>query len=294
MRSQAQFAAAALLALGTLCGCGMPPPFRVMTFNIRYGTADDGEDSWPQRRAHVLTTIRDYEPDILGLQEVLAGQADELTAALPAYGFVGVGRDDGERAGEFAPLMYRRSEFQLVRAGYFWLSERPDRPGVAGWDAACPRIVTWARLRCRRAPANEVHVINTHFDHRGERARAESAKLLRKLSDSMAGTPVIVLGDFNCGPDSEPYRVLARESGNLAELLDAWVLLNLPETGTGTYHGFRGRRDGARIDWILHNRRFRPRASEIVHRQFDGRYPSDHFPVTATLELLPATKWKSF
>jgi endonuclease/exonuclease/phosphatase family metal-dependent hydrolase len=275
-------------------GCGMPPPFRVMTFNIRYGTADDGANSWPHRREHVLTTIRDYDPDILGLQEVLASQADELRAAFPKYGFVGVGRDDGERAGEFAPVMFRRSEFQLVRAGYFWLSERPERPGVLGWDAACPRLVTWVRLRCVRSPANEIQVINTHFDHRGERARLESARLIRKLVDSLAGTPIILMGDFNCGPGSDPYRALTAETGNLAELLDARVLLNQPETDTGTYHAFRGGRAGERIDWILHNRRFRPQAADIDQRQFDGRYPSDHFPVTATLELRAATKWRAF
>ncbi len=267
---------------------------RVMTFNIRYAAAVDGEDSWRQRRALLFQTVRDARPDLIGFQEALAEQVDELAAELSDFGFVGVGRDDGLRAGEFSPVFYRRSEFSLVRAGYFWLSTRPDQPGSVGWDAACPRIVTWARLRCNRAPVNELLLINTHLDHRGERARLEAARLIRKLAEAQGGAAVIVTGDFNCPPGSEPHQTLTGEKGNLAELIDAWQWLRLPETNAGTYHAFRGRRDGARIDWILHSRRFRPRSAEILHIEDAGRYPSDHFPVIADLELLPATKWRAF
>lgn len=142
-----------LLLLGTLlscAGCTMPVPVRLMSFNIRYGTAPDGENAWPARRQFVFETIQANAPDIIGLQEVLAFQARELCDALPDYRFVGIGRDDGADQGEFVPIMYRREIFELVDCGYLWLSERTNRPGVKGWDAACPRMLTWVRLGFKR------------------------------------------------------------------------------------------------------------------------------------------------
>jgi endonuclease/exonuclease/phosphatase family metal-dependent hydrolase len=281
-----------LLSLGTLLsclGCTMPAPFDVMSFNIRYGTAQDGEDAWPARRMLVFETIRANTPDVIGLQEVLAFQARELCEALPEYGFVGVGRDDGADQGEFVPIMYRRKVFELVDCGYLWLSEQTDRPGVKGWDAACPRMLTWARLGFKRSPLNSIYVVNTHFDHVGKRSRLESAGIVRQLTDTLGGKPVIVMGDFNCGPGSPPYEVLTGDRGNLAELHDTYVALNHSEIDAGTFNAFQGRRSGPRIDWILCNRRLRPLQSEIDRRQFGERFPSDHFPVTATLRLLPAT-----
>jgi len=281
-----------LLLLGTLlscAGCTMPAPVRLMSFNIRYGTARDGENAWPARRLLVFETIRGNDPDIIGLQEVLAFQARELCEALPEYGFVGVGRDDGADQGESVPIMYRRKILELVDYGYLWLSEETNRPGLKGWDAACPRMLTWARLGCKRSPLNSIYVINTHFDHVGKRSRLESARIVRQLTDTLGGKPVILMGDFNCGPRSPPYNVLTEDRGNLAELHDAHVALGHAEIDAGTFNAFRGERTGRRIDWILFNRRFRALESDIDRRDFGGRYPSDHFPVTATLRLLPAT-----
>ena len=270
-------------------GCTMPAPVRVMSFNIRYGTAGDGENAWPARRQFVFETIRANDPDVIGLQEVLEFQARELRQALPDYEFVGVGRDDGVEQGEFVPIMYRKKLLKLVDCGFVWLSERPDRPGVKGWDAACPRMFTWVRLGFTRSPLNSIYVINTHFDHAGERARLESARVVRRMTDALGGKPVIVMGDFNCGPGSPPYKVLTADRGNLAELHDTHVALGLAETDTGTFNAFRGRRTGPRIDCILFNRRLEELQSTIDRRCFNGRYPSDHFPVTATLRLRPVT-----
>jgi endonuclease/exonuclease/phosphatase family metal-dependent hydrolase len=281
-----------LLLLGTLlscAGCTMPAPVRLMSFNIRYGTAQDGEHAWPARRLLVFETIRANAPDIIGLQEVLAFQARELCEALPEYGFVGVGRDDGADQGEFVPIMYRRKIFELVDYGYLWLSEQTDRPGLKGWDAACPRMLTWVRLGFKRSPLNSVYVINTHFDHVGKRSRLESARIVRQLTDTLGGKPVILMGDFNCGPRSPPYHVLTEDRGNLAELHDTYAALGHSETDAGTFNAFHGERTGRRIDWILCNRRLQPLQSDIDRRDFGGRFPSDHFPVTATLRLLPAT-----
>lgn len=278
-----------LAALGACVGCTMPAPVRVVSFNIRFGTAEDGENRWALRRDLVFETLRANDPDIIGMQEVLAFQATELYEALPEYGFVGVGRDDGADGGEFAPIMYRKKLFNLVASGQVWLSEQPQRPGSIGWDAACPRMLTWARLAFKRNPLNVIHVINTHFDHVGPRARLESAKIVRGLTDALGGKPVIVLGDFNCAPGSPPYEELTADRGNLAELHDSYAVLSLSERGAGTFNAFRGDRYGARIDWILCNRRFRPISAEIDRREFHGHYPSDHYPFRATLRLLPAT-----
>lgn len=281
-----------LLALGaalSCAGCSMPAPFRVMSFNIRYGSADDGENHWKHRRELLFQTIQASDPDLLCLQEVLAFQARELCNALPDYDFVGVGRDDGVAEGEFVPIMYRKRLFDLADCGYVWLNEGMDRPGVRSWDAACPRMLTWVRLRFKSNPLNAIYVINTHFDHVGRRARLESAKIVRRLTDTLAAKPVIVAGDFNCGPGSPPYQVLTGDRGNLAELNDAYAALGYHEAGAGTFNAFRGDRSGRRIDWILSNRRFEVLETEIDRREFGGRYPSDHFPVTATLRLRPAT-----
>lgn len=281
-------AATAGLLVG-LVGCALPDPIRVLSFNIRYGTAPDGPNAWPNRRELVFQVIRDSIPDLVGLQEVLAFQADELVAALPEYQLIGVGRDDGERGGEMVPVLFRKQRFTLVNAGHFWLSDTPENPGSVGWDAALPRLATWAHLRFRSNPLNEVRFLNTHFDHRGVRARAEAARLIRSATDSLGGTPVIVTGDFNCAPGDEPHRVLTGDRGNAAELRDSFVERGYSERGSGTFCEFRCETSGPRIDWILCNRRFDVVESEVVRFNVGGRYPSDHFPVLATLRLLPAT-----
>lgn len=272
-------------------GCALPEPVRVMSFNIRYGTADDGVNRWSARRPLVIELIREYEPDILGLQEVEHFQAVQICDALPEYEFVGAGRDDGDRRGEFAPILYRRAIFQGVRGGHFWLSQSPGVPGSVGWDAALPRIATWVRLRFNSQPMAKIHVINTHLDHRGERARVESARLLRNTAESLGGTPLIVMGDFNCEPGSPPYQILTEARGNLSELRDAYAAVGDAAAG-GTYHAFTGRSMRGRIDWILHSRRFEPLHTGILQTPArDGVYPSDHYPVTATLRLAPVTRW---
>ncbi|MEW6198152.1 MAG: endonuclease/exonuclease/phosphatase family protein [Planctomycetota bacterium] len=268
--------------VGLLTGCAAPAPFRVMSFNIRTADADDGVNAWPPRREVVVATIQAHAPDILGLQEVLASQGDELRAALPDYGFVGVGRDDGQQAGEFVPILYRRQRLTLLEAGHFWLSDQPTQPGSVGWDAALPRMATWARLRCNDAPWHEIHVVNTHLDHRGAQARLESARLLRRLVESLGGLPILLLGDFNCPPGSAPYRVLTAGRGDLAELSDAHAAAG----NVGTYHAFTGQPGVGRIDWILVNRRLRTLTADVDRAQRDGRYPSDHFPVVAEISFV--------
>lgn len=279
------------LLAATVAGCTLPGPVTVMSFNIRYGTAPDGDDAWPLRRENVFDVIRTAAPDVAGLQEVLAFQADELLEALPEYDLVGVGRDDGARGGEMAPILFHRKRFALADSGHFWLSDTPEEIGSRGWDADLPRIATWVLLKFRSNPLNEVYVVNTHFDHRGEQARLESARLIRRLTDSLSGRPILVIGDFNCAPGSAPHAVLTEDTGNNAHLRDTYVVLGYEERGAGTYHAFRGDVSGPRIDWILCNRRFDVLESRILRTAYDGRYPSDHFPVTAVVQILPVTAW---
>ena len=151
---------------------------RLMTFNIRYDTATDGRNAWPNRREAVAGLIRFHRPDILGLQEVQAHQQDWLLSSLPGFLAIGVGRDDGKSGGEFSPLFIKRERFELHDSGTFWLSTTPGEPSKS-WDAAFPRIATWARLT-DRVSGNDYLAVNTHWDHRGEEARIQSANLVRR------------------------------------------------------------------------------------------------------------------
>lgn len=262
-----------------------PTDLRVMSFNIRYGSARDGEDHWEKRRELLFSTIEAFKPDLLGTQEVEAFQADELRKRLAGHGFVGAGRDDGKEKGEMAPIYFRSDRFEKLDAGHFWLSETPETPGSKGWDTSLPRVASWVKLR-DKASKREFTFLNTHFDHRGKVARLESAKLVRKRLAALPGNPpAVVTGDFNTGEGSEPYQALV--GGDGPKLIDSYRSVH-PERkkDEGTFGGFQGTRTGARIDWILHTDHFAATAAAIDHTNKAGRYPSDHYPVTAVL------RWK--
>ncbi len=279
---------AALCLFGTL-GCSLPGEIRVMSYNIRYDNPDDGVNAWSQRRLAVVERIAAFQPDVIGLQEVLHHQLEELSGDLPDYQWVGVGRDDGRAGGEFVPILYDKRQFRLERAGHYWLSEQPGKPGSIGWDAALPRLITWARLVYKRNPLVKITVLNTHFDHVGETARLKSAEEVRLYAESLGGQRVIVLGDFNATPDSRVHEILTEDRGNLAELRDTWFWKH-GKRSRGTFNGFEARLDGPRIDWILCNRRFEVEAADVDQTLHDGRPPSDHFPVTAILKLVATSE----
>ncbi len=253
---------------------------RVMSFNIRYGTANDGADAWPRRRQLVVQTIRQFDPDLLGTQETLPFQATYLTQELSGYQYLGWSRDESAQ-GEQCGLLVRSARFEVLESGQFWLSERPDEKFSRSWDAALPRVATWARLRERSDQAKPFVFINTHFDHRGEEARRQSALVLRERLLKIAGEqPVILTGDFNCGETSPPYTTLLEGGG----LRDTWLQPATNRTAeSGTFHGFSGKAGAERIDWILVSPAWGVRSATIDRTNADGRYPSDHFPVTAVL-----------
>jgi endonuclease/exonuclease/phosphatase family metal-dependent hydrolase len=259
---------------------------RVMSFNVRNTSAPDGPNHWVHRKELWASTVRIFDPDLLGLQEVLADQYDEITGGMfPAYSSAGVARGDAVRQDEWALILYRTARFEQLAAGDFWLSQTPNVVGSRSWDAGYVRICTWVKLHDRLNGRELVHA-NTHFDNEGAVARLESATLLRQTLPTIAeGATIVLTGDFNCGEASEPYKVLVHPSQPDGLLLrDAYRELHPASTGRdGSYHDF-GATEGERIDWILHSPGVSPTAAEIVrYRAPDGRFPSDHYPVTAIL-----------
>ena len=260
---------------------------RVMSFNIRYGWADDGENSWEFRHDLVSRTIKDFGPDLLGTQEALLFQVEFLRETLPGYGFVGVGRDDGAESGEMCAIFYREDLFEMVDSGHFWLSKQPEQVASRNWDASLTRMASWVKLRHRGPEAATFIFANTHFDHIGPISRLESARVIQsQLARIAGGLPVILTGDFNAPADPQaegPYQVLTGEHG----WVDSYRALSPAGGEEGTFNSFRGETTGPRIDWILTTSPLEILAADIVRTGQDGRFPSDHFPVTAIVSFNP-------
>ena len=257
-----------------------PDGLHVMSFNIRYNNPDDGVHAWPNRKDRVASMIRFHEADVVGLQEALIGQIRDLEARLPGYAWVGLGRDDGEEGGEFSPIFYRTGRLELLGHDTFWLSTTPEVPGSQSWDAALPRIVTWARFRDRQTGAAFYH-FNTHFDHRGETARLESARLITQQVGTIAdGVPTVVTGDFNATPDAPPYTHLAEA------LTDAYTTADAPHGPPGTYSSFEvGAEQNRRIDYVFSANGVDVQRFGTLTDQWHGHYPSDHLPVLADVQF---------
>lgn len=182
------------------------------TFNVRYDNLEDKGNNWKFRKERVCQFIRERQIDVVGMQEVLHNQFLDLRQGLPEYDGIGVGRDDGRTAGEYAPLFYRKDKLEVLDSGTFWLSENPDMPGLPGWDAACTRIATWAKFR-EKATGRIFMGVNTHFDHIGEEARRQSALLIiSKIQEIVGDNPAVVTGDFNVTDDSEAYLTITTDS----------------------------------------------------------------------------------
>jgi len=260
---------------------------RVMTFNIRLNTPVDGPNAWPYRKEIAASMIRFHKADMAGLQEALKNQVDDLETLLPEYDWFGVGRDDGKEAGEFMAVFYRKDRLEVIEDSTFWLSESPAVPTM-GWDAMCYRVVTWGKFKDLRT-RQTFYLFNTHFDHIGETARQESAKLLLESIDRIAGTsPVIVTGDFNATQDSEPYRIVTEglTENTTIKLIDTKSVSIYPHhgpNGTITWFESANLEDNSTIDYIF----IKNDVSVLLHGtlsdSFDGRFPTDHMPVLAEI-----------
>lgn len=250
------------------------------TYNLRLNLASDGPNAWPQRRDAVRALIRYHEIDLLGTQEGLIDQVQDL-AAMPGFARVGVGRDDGRQAGEHAAIFFRTARFALLGQGDFWLSPTPEVPGK-GWDArCCNRLASWARLRDQDS-GRVFYAFSVHFDHEGVVARRESAQLMLRQMRAIAGdAPVLLLGDLNATPESEPVRLL------LGGLRDAYRISEAPPYGpVGTFNDFK--LDAPlldRIDYILLGPGWRVLRYAALTDSHQARFPSDHLPVVARLRL---------
>jgi len=251
---------------------------RVMSFNIRYGTAPDGENAWPLRRELVSSTIRSASPLIVGLQEALNFQIEELLGALPTYDRIGVGRDDGQKAGEFSAILVDRTRFEIVESGTFWFSDTPSEPGSLHWGNRIPRICSWAHLH-DRATGDPLYVYNVHWDHESQPSRERSARLLiERIAARASDDPVIVTGDFNAGENNPAFRYLLNHG-----LSDTFRIRHPDASSVGTFNGFRGETDGEKIDAVLTSAEWIVTDAAILRGNEAGRYPSDHFPVAAAI-----------
>lgn len=251
------------------------------TFNIRYDNPRDTGNLWKDRAPVVSNLIRFHDFDILGIQEGLKNQLDDMGTALPEYVRYGKGRDDGQEGGEHSAIFYKKDRFQLLKSGDFWLSETPDKPGK-GWDATCcNRICSWVYLKDIKTK-KQFYLFNVHYDHQGVIARRESSKLiLEKISEIAGSAPVLLTGDFNGGRDSEWYQRLATSG----VLTDVFTKVKFPYANNASMNGFRTARGTAVIDHIFMTKQFVASRWGILTDSYFGKYPSDHFPVLAEVEL---------
>ncbi len=290
---------------------GPPPPMgtklTLLTFNIRYDNPADGPDGWPKRRDQVVDLIKDHHPDAVGLQEVLKNQLDDLTSGLPGYGAIGVGRDDGQEKGEYSCILFRKDRFRAEESGTFWLSGTPDVPGSNTWNAACVRVCTWARLTetsaggAGVAPAapRSFYLFNTHMDHQSQDARDRGAELIARRMAARAHPeiPAILTGDLNAGEKNSAVMFLTGRAPRArlevspappaTGLVDSFRVAHPDETDAGTFHAFKGPAGDThrKIDYILVPRGATVLEASIDRRERAGRYPSDHYAVTARVRL---------
>jgi len=280
------FVSAVTAILGTMTGAEFTGSdslqagsFTLMTFNIRYGTAPDGENSWQYRKEALIDLIKSVSPDVLGVQEALAEQIDEIVDALPDYVAFGAGRDDGLRGGEHSSILYRKSRLGLLEGGTRWISSTPELPGSKGPGANLPRVFTWAELI-----SNDGHrflAVNAHLDHQSEAARALGTQQMLDFVKGRTRKAAVVMGDFNCSKGSKP-----------TEVFDTSGILSASRPTSGPFVTFNGFNpspgDGEMIDhiyltsgWILRE--------AIIDRRLtkSGRTPSDHYPVIAKVSLTP-------
>ena len=247
----------------------------ITSFNIRYGEANDGVNSWPNRKSLIKNYVQSTRPDILGVQEALIGQIAYLDS-IPGYEFVGVGRDNGMTEGEYCAIFYNDDELDVRESGTFWLSETPGVP-TKGWDGACPRICTWAKFKNKNG--KEFCVFNTHLDHMGRKARMEGARLIiSKINLLNPRIPVFLIGDFNATSEDLPIRIISDF------LSDSREISQFPDTTDGfTFNGFKEEGQATeRIDYIFVNNFVRVISFHTNQLRPDNKYLSDHYPIEGT------------
>jgi endonuclease/exonuclease/phosphatase family metal-dependent hydrolase len=250
---------------------------KVMTYNIRLDHTADGVNQWPNRTDKVYALIRKYDPDILGIQEALHHQLQDLLKNLPEYTSVGVGRDDGKTKGEYSAILFKKDRFAVQQQNTFWLSETPEVAGSKSWDAAITRVATWAALRDLPGKT-EFIIVNTHFDHIGRVAREKSATLIKeKIAAVHQQLPVIITGDFNSEPTEAPYKTML--NGDVLKLFNSRPVTE----SQGTFCTFAVNTAPCKvIDYIFYTAELTPKNYHVITDHNGAYYPSDHLPVLCT------------
>ena len=253
---------------------------KVMTFNIRLGIVDDGENSWKYRSEYLCQTIKKFKPELLGLQEAFNFQLDEILKHFPNLALVGVGRDDGKQGGEYSCILYDKTRFKVDTTETFWFSDTPNIPGSKHWGNNITRICTWAKFTDSKTK-KKFYYYNVHLDHESQPSREKSTVLLlAKMNMQKEKLPTILTGDFNCEEDNPAILTILKGG-----LVDSYRIKNKKSKEEGTFHSFKGGTDGEKIDFIFISKHFKVKHAEIVRDSYNGKFPSDHFPVTAVLEM---------
>lgn len=277
----------ALLTIITSCS-EKPLNLKVMSFNIRLDHAGDSANNWQYRKDVAAEMVKTNNIDILGTQEVLVNQLNDLKERLPEYTTVGVGRDDGKEAGEFSAIFYKKDKFKEVKSGNFWLSETPEIVGSKGWDASYIRVATWIILNDIQS-SNKFLVINTHLDNDGLLARIEGGNLLlEKAMELGKDMPIIITGDFNDTPDSETIKNITN-TNHKKYMLDSKSVATKRSGTDWTFHDFGRLPENERpyLDYIFVSNRVSVSEFDVLPDKINGIFVSDHKAVMASITYHP-------
>lgn len=255
-------------------------PLKMMTYNIRYHNQKDGVNNWCNRKDKVVKLLSQQLPDVLAVQEALHCQMKDLGEALKDYNYVGVGRN-GRKNGEYTALWYKKERLRKIESGSFWFSEKPQLPGSVGWDAACPRMATWATYEDVLTQKSFV-VLTCHLDHVGNKARLMSMVQLKSwFATLLQQTPVILCGDFNFQPWEEPYGMFFDNELH-------WEDARPHDYTQGTFCGFeKDKMECITIDYVFHTPEWKVEKFEVLTDNDGTYYPSDHLPIVVTVTLQP-------
>ena len=259
-----------------------------LSFNIRFDTSKDGENAWPNRKEMVGQWVKSESPDVIGLQEALRHQIDDIKKVATAYSEYGVGRDDGKSRGEHCTILYLKKRFSLDKSdcGTFWFSDTPEKVASKSWGNEIPRICTWARFIEKKTDKG-FYVYNVHYDHRSQPSRLGASELIiqRISKRKRFNDPIILMGDFNASENNPAIKIFKDEPLNL---VDTFRVVKPDEKMVKTFHGFRGGSfSGGKIDHVFMLPKMgKVSSAEIVRFNKDKRYLSDHYPVRAKLSFI--------
>ncbi|GAB2625998.1 endonuclease/exonuclease/phosphatase family protein [Belliella aquatica] len=248
--------------------------YQFATYNIKFDDLNDSENLWKDRSSHLINLMQFHKMDLIGTQEGMKNQLDEISSTLK-YPYIGQSREEDGIKGEFSAIFYNPKKFTLIESNTFWLSPTPDKASK-GWDAALNRICTYGKFEDK--DGQQFHVFNIHYDHVGQKAREESSKLvLDKIkSINVENTPVILMGDFNVEKDNKAYEIIVKSDFNDSKNLSQ----STPFGAIGTFNGFNWEKKPERIiDYIFVNQGIEVIRYGILTDNYGLKYPSDHFPV---------------